>query len=180
MVKEYARRAYFPTSDRLGQLSANRFEPAKELSAWQSQLYEYWYDMRIEEVNIAAPAELQVNQPFEVTASIKLGHLSPEDVQVELYQGAVRVDGEMHVGTVIPMVYRGRDPHGRGYYAVNLNYTSSGLQGLSLRILPQHRYLNSSFDPKLLLWAQPDEVTINVVPELTNVMLTAEPTAIAQ
>ena len=179
-VKEYARRAYFPTSDRLGQLSANRFEPAKELSAWQSQLYEYWYDMRIEEVNIAAPAELQVNQPFEVTASIKLGHLSPEDVQVELYQGAVRVDGEMHVGTVIPMVYRGRDPHGRGYYAVNLNYTSSGLQGLSLRILPQHRYLNSSFDPKLLLWAQPDEVTINVVPELTNVMLTAEPTAIAQ
>ncbi|MGF1524632.1 MAG: alpha-glucan family phosphorylase [Leptolyngbyaceae cyanobacterium] len=162
MVKEYARRAYFPTSDRLGQLSENQYEPAKELAAWESRLVEHWYEIRIEDVNITAPTELQVNQPFEVTTNINLGHLSDEDVQVELYQGAVQVDGEMHSGTAIPMSYRGKDTQQRSHYAVNLNYTSSGLQGISLRILPKHRYLNTSLDPRLVLWAQPDEVKITV------------------
>ncbi|NER84596.1 MAG: FAD-dependent oxidoreductase, partial [Leptolyngbya sp. SIO1D8] len=45
-------------------------------------------------VPLPASIELQVNQPFEVTASINLGQLTHEDVQVELYQGGVRVDGE--------------------------------------------------------------------------------------
>ncbi|MBE7385917.1 MAG: alpha-glucan family phosphorylase [Leptolyngbya sp. SIO1E4] len=179
MVKEYARRGYFPTSNRLGQMIANQFEPAKELAAWQTRLIEHWYDCRIAEVNIAAPGELQVNQPFEVTTSINLGQLTHEDVQVELYQGTVQVDGEMHSGTAIPMAYRGQDPQGRSCYAVNLNYTSSGLQGLSLRMLPKHRYLNSPFDPKLVLWAQPDEVKINVVAGISNVVPPIEPAAIA-
>ena len=162
MVKEYARRAYFPTSDRLNQLSESQYEPAKELAAWHTRLNHHWYEIRIEDVNIAATTELQVNQPFEVTANINLGQLTHEDVQVELYQGAVQVDGEMHSGTAIPMAYRGINSAQRSHYAVNLNYTSSGLQGLSLRILPKHRYLNSSLDPKLVLWAQPDEVKITV------------------
>lgn len=178
MVKEYARRAYFPTSDRLNKLSSNQFEPVKELAAWQTRLSEYWYDMHIEEVNIAASGELQVNQPFEVTASINLGQLTNEDVLVELYQGTIQVDGEMHGGTAIPMAYRGQDAQGRSSYAVNLNYTRSGLQGLSLRILPNHRYLNDPLDPKLILWANPDEVAINVVPELSSELPVGAPTAI--
>lgn len=172
MVKEYARRAYFPTSDRLAEMTANQFTPAKELAAWHLRLLEHWYDMRIEEVNIAASDELQVNQPFEVTASVNLGQLTHEDVEVELYQGTVQVDGEMHGGTAISMAYRGQDPQGRGLYAVNLNYTSSGLQGLSLRILPKHRYLNSSLDPKLVLWAQTDDVQIKIVPVFANDSIT--------
>ena len=162
MVKEYARRAYFPTSDRLNQMSENQYEPAKALAAWQSRLINHWYEIRVEDVHIAAPTELQVNQPFEVTTNIKLGHLSHEDVQVELYQGTVQVDGDMHSGTAIPMAYRGKDAQQRSHYAVNLNYTSSGLQGISLRILPKHRYLNTSLDPKLVLWAEPDQVNITV------------------
>lgn len=174
MVKEYARRAYFPTSDRLAQITANQFAPAKELAAWKVRLLECWYSMRIEEVNIAASDELQVNQPFEVTASINLGQLTHEDVEVELYQGAVQVDGEMHGGIAIAMVYRGQDAQDRGLYAVNLNYTNSGLQGLSLRIFPRHRYLNSSLDPKLVLWAQADEVKLNVVSTFASDTMTPE------
>lgn len=179
MVKEYARRAYFPTSDRLQQLSANHFEPAKELAAWHTRLSDHWYDIRIEEVNIGASSELQVNQPFEVTASIDLSQLTHEDVEVELYQGTVQVDGEMHTGTAIPMAYRGKDAQGRSAYGVTLNYTSSGLQGLSLRILPKHRYLNNPLDPKLLLWAQPDEVKVNVGESPAGEELVAEPVTIA-
>ena len=162
MVKEYARRAYFTTSDRLQQLSANQYQPAKELAAWHSRLNQYWYDIKIEAITIAAPTDLQVNQAFEVKATLNLGHLTSEDVQVELYQGAVQVDGEMHSGTPLPMTCQGETGHGQCIYGTQLQYTSSGLQGLSLRILPKHPYLNSSFDPKLILWAQPDEVDVSM------------------
>ncbi|MEM9769717.1 MAG: alpha-glucan family phosphorylase, partial [Cyanobacteria bacterium P01_D01_bin.71] len=169
MVKEYARRAYFMASDRLQQLSAVQFEPARELSAWQTRLYERWYAINIEAIDIAAPTDLQVNQTFNVQAKIALGQLSPEDVAVELYQGTVQVDGEMHSGTSITMEYQGQDTTGKSLYRAEMQYSSSGLQGLSLRLLPKHRYLHSSLEPRLILWAQPESVKVSVGPAVPTV-----------
>jgi len=47
MVKDYARRAYFMASDRLQQLSASQYEPAKALATWQTRLSEHWYDIKL-------------------------------------------------------------------------------------------------------------------------------------
>ena len=162
MVKDYARRAYFMASDRLSQLSQDGFAPAKTLTQWQTHLVEHWYEMRIDEVHISATDELQVNQPFQVSANVYLGALSPEDVQVELYQGVVAVSGDMHSGTALTMNYQGQDDQGRANYSIAMTYSHSGLQGLSLRILPKHEYLNSALDLKLILWAKPDEVSIKI------------------
>ena len=120
---------------------------------------DHWYEVRFEEVTISAIADLQVNQPFTVTAAIQLGALTAADVQVELYQGTVAVDGEIHAGVAVPMAHQGQDAKGRSLYGLDMEYTASGLQGLSLRILPQHPSL-SSYDPKLVLWADPDSVQV--------------------
>jgi starch phosphorylase len=173
MVKEYARRAYFTASDRLTRLSGNQYAPAKTLSQWQAHLLRYWYEMRIESVTIAAETDLQVNQPFEVTARLHLGELTHQDIEVELYQGKVGVDGEFHGGEATAMAYRGQDGQGRHCYGVDLTYTRSGLQGLSLRILPKHEYLSSSLDPKVLLWANPEEVAVEVTSEFSESTTTA-------
>lgn len=174
MVKEYARRAYFMASDRLKLLSESQFQPAKELAAWQARLTEHWYDIKIEAINIAAPSDMRVNQSFEVQAVINLGALAASDVLVEVYQGTVQVDGEMHSGSPIPMVHQGRDANRNSVYKASLQYGRSGLQGLSLRILPQHRYLNSELDPRLILWAQPDQVDVTVSDNLPNVLVEEE------
>ncbi len=175
MVKDYAHQAYFMASDRLARLKEGNFAPAKELAAWRQQLLEHWYDAHISAVTIAAEAELQVNQPFQVTAQVHLGALSPDDVQVELYQGRVGADGEIQGGEAITMAYRGQDSSGHSLYGVDLTYTTSGLQGLSLRLLPQHRYLHSPLDPKLVLWADPDRVLVTVDATAMDDTLTAIP-----
>ena len=179
MVKAYARRAYFMASDRLEQLSTAQYEPAKELATWHNRLNESWYDIKIEAINIAAPTDLQVNQSFDVNAQIDLGHLTADDILVELYQGTVQVDGEMHSGVPIPMDYQGQNGSGKSLYGAKLQYSSSGLQGLSLRILPKHRYLNSSLDPRLILWAQPDEVHVSMGTSVSSSTPAATPAAIA-
>ncbi|WP_008315109.1 alpha-glucan family phosphorylase [Leptolyngbya sp. PCC 6406] len=180
MVKEYARRAYFMASDRLGHLSESAYAPAKELAHWQTNLTKAWYEIRIEAVNIAAETELQVNQPFQVTAHIRLGTLTHQDIQVELYQGTVGVDGELQRGEVIAMAYRGQDDQGRSLYGVDMTYTNSGLQGLSLRVLPQHRYLSSALDPKLILWANPEEVEMTMTANLSASVTSLGSVAAAQ
>ncbi|MBW4460073.1 MAG: alpha-glucan family phosphorylase [Nodosilinea sp. WJT8-NPBG4] len=160
MVKDYATLGYFAASDRASTLASASYSPGKELATWQARMADHWYDVRFEEVAISDTTNLQVNQPFKVTAAIQLGALTPDDVQVELYQGTVSVDGEIHSGVAVPMAHQGPDANGRSIYALEMEYTASGLQGLSLRILPRHRYLNSPYDPKLVLWADPDSVRI--------------------
>ena len=168
MVKDYAQRGYFVASDRAHTLASNHFGPGKELAAWESRLMAHWYDMRFEEITFSETQDLRVDQVIQVTARIQLAALTPEDVQVELYQGSVEVDGEIHTGMATPMHYQGKDDQGRSLYGVEVRYGSSGLQGLSLRILPQHRFLNSPYDPKLILWANPEEVAIVENPSVVD------------
>jgi starch phosphorylase len=117
MVKDYANQGYFAASDRAQALSADHYGPGKELATWQTRITEHWYDVRFESVAISDTTGLRVNQPFKVTAAIRLGDLTPDDVQVELYQGTVAIDGEIHTGTATPMVYQGQDADGRSFYS---------------------------------------------------------------
>jgi starch phosphorylase len=94
-----------------------------------------------------------VNQSVAVKTRINLAGLSADDVQVELYQGAVNADGQIVNGLPVVMDYQGTDEHNRSIYTGDVLYSSSGLQGLSLRVLPKHDYLSSPYEPGLVLWA---------------------------
>ncbi len=153
MLRDYAVRGYFPTSDRHFAMTSDAYTPAKELASWKRQLFERWYDIKIEDVDIAAPAELVVNQAVSVKTKINLAGLTPDDVQVELYQGAVNADGQIVNGLPVVMDYQGTDDHHCSVYTADVIYCSSGLQGLSLRVLPKHENLSSPYEPGLVLWA---------------------------
>jgi starch phosphorylase len=153
MLRDYAVRGYFPASDRHFAMTSDAYTPAKELASWKRRLFERWYDIKIEDVDIAAPSELMVNQSVAVKTRINLAGLTPDDVQVELYQGAINADGQIVNGLSVPMDYQGSDENNRSIYTAEVIYGSSGLQGLSLRVLPKHDYLSSPFEPGLVLWA---------------------------
>ncbi|HEY9666176.1 MAG TPA: alpha-glucan family phosphorylase, partial [Coleofasciculaceae cyanobacterium] len=153
MLRDYATHAYFPASDRNFAMTGENYKPTKELASWKQRLCERWYDIKIEDVDIAAPADLVVNQSVAVKSRINLAGLAPDDVQVELYQGAVNADGQIINGLPVVMDYQGTDEHNQSIYTGEVVYNSSGLQGLSLRVLPKHEYLSSSYEPGLVLWA---------------------------
>lgn len=155
MVGEYATRAYFPVSDRYRTMIANQYTPAKELAHWQSYLFEHWYDIKIVSIDLSDLMEVQVNQDIAVKARIRLGSLTSSDIRVELYKGAVNASGEIANGIPVEMAYQGPDPQDPeiSIYTVDINYNNSGLQGFSLRVLPQHDHLSSPYEPGLTLWA---------------------------
>lgn len=154
MVRDYALRAYFPASDRSHTITANQYAPAKELAHWKKNLVDHWFNIKIENVDISEPADIQVNQTIAVKARVNLATLSPEDVQVQLYQGFIDASGKIVNGIPVVMDYQGEDQNGLSIYTANITYTHSGLQGLSLRVLPKHENLSSPYEPRLILWAQ--------------------------
>jgi starch phosphorylase len=155
MVGEYAERGYFKASDRYRGMIADHYTPVKEFARWQSHLFEHWYDMKIESVDISDHPDIQVEQTIAVKARLNLAALTPSDVQVELYQGSVNASGEIAHGVPVVMEYQGQDPQNPtiGIYTANIAYANSGLQGLSLRVLPKHDYLSSPYESGLILWA---------------------------
>lgn len=155
MVGDYATQAYFPASDRYRNICANNYTPAKELAHWQTHVFEHWYDMRIESVDVSEPADVQVNQNIHIKARIRLGDLSPSDIQVEIYQGSVNASGDIAYGVPVKMDYQGQDAQVQeiSVYTCTIAYNNSGLQGIALRILPQHPMLSNTYEPGLTLWA---------------------------
>ncbi len=164
MLADYATQGYFPASDRHQSMIADQYAPAKELAHWQSTLFEHWYDIKIEDIDISkldnvedgVQRDVQVGQIIAVKARINLGALSPKDVQVEIYIGSVNADGDIADGVPITMEYQGQDsqsPH-VSLYTIDISYAASGLQGLSLRVLPRHEFLSSPYEPRLILWAE--------------------------
>jgi starch phosphorylase len=153
MLRDYALRGYFPAADRCFAMTSNTYAPAKQLATWKQRLFERWYDINIQDVDIAAPTEVMVNQSVAVKTRINLAGLTPNDVQVELYQGAVNADGQIVNGVPVVMDYQGADEHNNSIYTAEVVYTASGLQGLSLRVLPKHENLSSPYEPGLVLWA---------------------------
>ena len=155
MVRDYAMQAYFPASDRHRALVADNYAAARDLARWKAHLFEHWYEIKIEDIDISEPADIQVNQTISVKARLRLGALTPADVQVELYQGTVSAEGEIADGQSVVMEYQGDDQQQSSIYTINICYNSSGLQGLSLRVLPKNEYLSSPYEPGLILWAEP-------------------------
>ncbi|MBE9127618.1 MULTISPECIES: alpha-glucan family phosphorylase [unclassified Coleofasciculus] len=153
MLRDYAMRGYFPASDRYSAMTRDNYKPAKELAQWKQGLFEQWYTIKIEDIDIAAPNELVVNQSVAVKTRLNLAGLTANDVQVELYQGEVNADGQIINGLPVVMDYQGTDEHNVSIYTADILYESSGLQGLSLRVLPKHDNLSSLYEPGLVLWA---------------------------
>jgi starch phosphorylase len=153
MVAEYAQKAYFTVSDRHDTMTANHYAAAKELAHWKQKLSDSWYGIKIVDIDISESPNIQVNQNIAVKARIDLAGLSPSDVQIQLYKGSVDADGQIINGETVVMDHQGSDPHSHSLYTANIDYSASGLQGLSLRVLPKHQYLSNSYEPGYILWA---------------------------
>ncbi len=154
MVRDYALRAYFSTSERYLAISQNNYQPAKDLAHWKENLFAHWYNIKIDSVDFSTDSEVKVNQPVQVKCQLALTELKPEDIQVELYQGAVNDKGDIPHGYASSMSYQGQDGNGLSIYTGEIVYQSSGLQGCQVRVLPKHELLSGLYETGLILWAE--------------------------
>jgi glycogen phosphorylase len=153
MLRDYANIGYFPASDRNGVVTDNSYQAGKDLAHWKQKMHQQWAHLKITSVDVSAPEDINVNQSIAVKSLIHLGSLEPHDIQVELYKGSIDTNGKITDADTSVMTYQGKDNAGNSLYTSEIAYSASGLQGLSLRVLPHHPHLSNPYELGLIQWA---------------------------
>lgn len=151
MVQEYMNDYYWPTFERIYEMTVPDFEKALTFNAWQERIEAQWSQIKVKEVIVPAE-EVPVGSELTVDAIVDLGALRPEDVRVQLYYGTLDRHAEIEQGEAIDMEPISMED-GLYTYRATIRCTTSGNQGVSVRVVPYHPYLHTSFQPGLITWA---------------------------
>jgi starch phosphorylase len=152
MVKQYAEAYYLVTHHRYLSLSGEDSSRARRLAEWLTKVETAWPLIHVTPVKHDV-SEIRLGDQILVSARVALNHLTPEDVAVQVVSGSIDASGEITNPVTIPMQPSERDGSGGDLFqAVLKPSTKTGLHGYSIRVLPRHPDLISSFLPGLITW----------------------------
>jgi starch phosphorylase len=153
MVQEYVEKCYWPSSQRMAQLSADNLKRAGHLAQWRRGLLRGWNQVRVEHVEADGADPMHVGTELRVRARVHLGALAPDDVEVQLFHGVVDSLGEIPSPRTAAMSHNGTAPEGSTWvYNGVIPCRSSGQHGFAVRVLPKNADLANPFEPGLVCW----------------------------
>lgn len=152
MVAEYAERFYIPAHQRHMRLVANQAARARDLVEWRRRIHVHGPEVKVPQVDSIIPDDVVVGAKLKVTAKVCLAGLTPADVQVQLFYGAVDSRGEIVRGHAIPMaVSQSVGPD--HIYTGQVVCQESGSCGFSVRVTPFHPDALVPFELAWVRWA---------------------------
>jgi starch phosphorylase len=152
MLWEYGERFYLPASHYFESLTANRLQRARKLSEWKTFIRGQWDGVRIENVEELSNGTCRVGEGYEVRADVRLGSISPEDVCVELYFGALDSQRRITESQAIAMRMETALDGGVYRYTGAIPCDLTGMIGYSVRIRPGHPDANNLLCTGLMSW----------------------------
>ncbi|HXZ81811.1 MAG TPA: alpha-glucan family phosphorylase [Terriglobales bacterium] len=153
MVRDYFQEFYVNAHGRFRSLDADHAHRARDLSSALDRIRNSWQEVWVEKVEDGPINSVPVASSMPVRAQVHLGQLRPEDVVVELYVGAVDMNGDLVEGEAVPMQPEESRSDGTYNYVVNTSIGRSGLHGFTVRVRPNHPDLPVKFIPGLISWA---------------------------
>jgi starch phosphorylase len=155
MAADYQDRYYIPAAQRMDQLVANDAQEARIIAAQIRRLRSLWNQIRIEPPVREKRGYFRVGENFRVSTAVYLGELRPEEVDVELYYGAmtcmVCID-HLRGGTSVPMQVQEDRGNGHFVFGCDVNCQKAGRYGFTARITARGDGRMKS-TPKLITWA---------------------------
>jgi len=153
MVGDYVTRLYAPAARASRALAADDNGTARRLAAWKARVRQAWSGVRIEHVE-ADGAEPSLGAVLDVRVTTSLGHLSAEDVCVEVVYGRLGDDDELVEPSYVTLAAddSAQAPHTRFSGSVELG--QPGPFGYTVRVLPSHPLLASRADLGLVAYPE--------------------------
>ena len=148
MVRGYVTDIYEPLAAQANSLSADGYARAKALAAWKHDVNAGWDGVRIEAVAID-DAATDLGARRMVTATVDLGKLTRNDVEVQLLHGPVGPDGEILPATAVVM-----HPLDDEHYAGTLTCEYAGRYGYTVRVVPAHPDLHNFATLGRVAWVE--------------------------
>jgi starch phosphorylase len=145
MVREYVERLYLPAAAAEAAISANGYQPARDLAAWKARVSEAWPRVHVTHVESGGVDTVpQVGDSLHVRATVDFDGLSPDDVRVELVYGRAR-DGDQLVDASTAQL-----AFADGVFEGTVSLDRSGSFGYNVRVVPRHPLLASDAEMGLV------------------------------
>jgi starch phosphorylase len=156
MVSDYVQQLYEPTAGRVDQLSEGGHARARALAEWKQRVGAAWPAVRVVEVDggplNSGITDLGDHRPVRV--KVDLGHLSAQDVAVEMLHGPVVAVDELATTEIVGLTLSGPpDAHGLCSYAGELVCDQAGRHGFTVRVVPANRDLVNTAELGCITWA---------------------------
>ncbi|MFQ3645944.1 MAG: alpha-glucan family phosphorylase [Anaerolineae bacterium] len=152
MVQEYTEKYYLPAHQRYVKMTTPKIDAALPYVNWRINLPRVWNEVRVLDVSVAE-RHVKVGSKSEVTATVYLGALKPEEVRVQLYCGPLDTRGEIIHGEATDMQLSHNGEAGTYIFTAQHKYSTTGEQGLSVRVVPYNELMSTPFQPGLITWA---------------------------
>ena len=151
MVKEYQDQYYMPAINRLRELLDNDAAEAKKLSAQFERISSLWSSTGIERLIKEESGPFKVGESFRVKAIVHLGELGPDEVEVQLYYGHLKLVDTLTDSKIKQMTVQEEQGNGQYLYSCNVTCQESGRYGFTARIIPRgDEWIKST--PGLITW----------------------------
>ncbi len=152
MVKDYVDKFYIPAADHYrGRVAGDR-AATEAVADWKRRIQHHWNEVWVERVEGPSIAT-RVGENFEVTAAVRLGALQPDDVQVQVYHGAVDALADLGQAEVTPME-RVDEHDGIHNFRAQVPADHSGRHGYTVRVVPHHEEVLVPNELTNIRWAQ--------------------------
>ncbi|MDI9630278.1 MAG: alpha-glucan family phosphorylase [Acidobacteriota bacterium] len=152
MIWEYAEHYYLPAARRAARLSGDGFARARDLAAWKRRVFQGWSQVAVLGAAPRAAGTRRVGESFAVSAQVRLGALTPDEVRVEIYYGPLDAQRQVTGGAAVPMRVLGQTEAGVWGYEGEVPCRDSGLVGYAVRVVPNHPEANGLLTTGLITW----------------------------
>ena len=153
MVREYATRFYVPAIKLSHKLTDGDLAAAKALTAWKDRVRAAWPAWPFATCSLESPDEVAVGEPVKVSATVRLGALTPDDVAVELYHGPTNGGHEIARGAIVRMPVVGQATDGAWRFTGEIPTGESGAHAFAARVVPYNEAMTHPYETSLIRWA---------------------------
>ncbi|MGI8456609.1 MAG: alpha-glucan family phosphorylase [Propionibacteriaceae bacterium] len=137
MVRDYVTTLYEPACASTHQLTAVA-DGARDLAQWKRRIQDAWSGVAVDHVESLAGETVEVGAKITVSALIRLGELSPGDVEVQLVSGRVDAQDNLHDTQAYPFPAGNDGVDGLRRYEGVVDAAESGSIGYTVRVVPHH------------------------------------------
>jgi starch phosphorylase len=146
MVAEYTERLYTPAAVDSRRLNAD-FAGAVELASWKARVRAGWAGVDVEHVESEhVDGSVELGSQVQVTAYVRLGDLSPEDVDIAALTGRVDDNDMLHDQESHSLELTEQLGDQRYRFSSLVPVDRTGQFGYTVRAVPRHPWLTGPAD----------------------------------
>jgi glycogen phosphorylase len=142
MVRDYVTNLYTPAAASSLALDGST-GGAAALANWKRRIRGAWSTVSVEHVESLGGEQVEIGTKIHVSALVRIGDLSPDDIQVQLVTGRVSGDDRLYEPRVIPFATGVDVDGGLRRYEGWVEAKRAGAIGYTVRIVPYHPLLAS-------------------------------------